>query len=111
MARLMPTEADIVADTPTPADIDRLVHEPARLLILTVLTNAEEADFVFLLRTTGLTRGNLSTHLTKLESAEYVSSTRTYDTSPRTTYRLTDAGSGAIADYVATMEATLAGLR
>jgi DNA-binding MarR family transcriptional regulator len=52
--------------------LDRLVHEPARLAILTVLSSVEEADFVFLQRTTGLTKGNLSSHLTKLEDAGLV---------------------------------------
>ncbi|HJT54209.1 MAG TPA: transcriptional regulator [Candidatus Angelobacter sp.] len=53
-------------------DLDRVVHEPARLAILTVLSSCEEADFTFLLRVTGLTNGNLSTHLTKLEGAGLV---------------------------------------
>lgn len=52
--------------------LDRLIHEPARLAILTVLSSVEEADFVFLQRTTGLTKGNLSSHLTKLEDAGLV---------------------------------------
>ncbi len=49
--------------------IDRLIHEPARLAILTVLSSVKDADFVFLQRATGLTKGNLSSHLTKLEDA------------------------------------------
>jgi len=53
--------------------IDRLVHEPARLSILAVLNVVDRADFTFLLRQTGLTRGNLSSHLSKLEEASYVS--------------------------------------
>jgi DNA-binding transcriptional ArsR family regulator len=52
--------------------LDRLVHEPGRLAILTVLSSIADADFVFLLRTTGLTKGNLSSHLTKLEEAGLV---------------------------------------
>jgi DNA-binding transcriptional ArsR family regulator len=51
---------------------DRLVHEPARLAILTILLSVKEADFVFLQRTTGLSKGNLSSHLTKLEEGELV---------------------------------------
>jgi DNA-binding transcriptional ArsR family regulator len=46
---------------------DRLVHEPGRLAILTILLSVKEADFVFLQRTTGLSKGNLSSHLSKLE--------------------------------------------
>jgi DNA-binding transcriptional ArsR family regulator len=52
--------------------LDRLIHAPGRLAILTVLSSVEEADFVFLLRTTGLTKGNLSSHLTRLEEAGLV---------------------------------------
>ncbi|HVH93361.1 MAG: transcriptional regulator [Nocardioidaceae bacterium] len=56
-----------------PADpdlnLDRLVHEPGRLAILTVLSSIKSADFTFLQQTTGLTKGNLSSHLTKLEEA------------------------------------------
>jgi DNA-binding MarR family transcriptional regulator len=54
-------------------DLDRVVHEPARLAILTVLSSCAEADFTFLLRVTGLTNGNLSAHLSKLEAAGLVS--------------------------------------
>jgi DNA-binding MarR family transcriptional regulator len=61
---------------PEPSDdelvLDRLVHEPGRLAILTVLSSVKAADFVFLQRATGLTKGNLSSHLTKLESAGLV---------------------------------------
>jgi DNA-binding MarR family transcriptional regulator len=52
--------------------LDRLIHEPARLAIMTVLSSVKSADFVFLQRTTGLTKGNLSSHLTKLEEAGLV---------------------------------------
>jgi DNA-binding MarR family transcriptional regulator len=52
--------------------IDRLIHEPGRLAILTVLSSVTNADFVFLQRTTGLTKGNLSSHLSKLEEAGLV---------------------------------------
>jgi DNA-binding transcriptional ArsR family regulator len=52
--------------------LDRLIHEPARLAIMTVLSSVKSADFVFLQRTTGLTKGNLSSHLSKLEEAGLV---------------------------------------
>jgi DNA-binding MarR family transcriptional regulator len=52
--------------------LDRLIHEPGRLAILTVLSSVKSADFVFLQRTTALTKGNLSSHLTKLEEAGLV---------------------------------------
>ena len=52
--------------------LDRLIHEPGRLAILTVLSSASDADFLFVQRATGLTKGNLSSHLTKLEDAGLV---------------------------------------
>jgi DNA-binding transcriptional ArsR family regulator len=52
--------------------LDRLIHEPGRLAILTVLSSVQDADFVFLQRATGLTKGNLSSHLTRLEDAGLV---------------------------------------
>ncbi len=55
-----------------PEELDRLIHEPGRLAILTVLSSLKTADFVFLGRATGLTNGNLSSHLTKLEEAGLV---------------------------------------
>ena len=54
-------------------ELDRVIHEPARLLIVALLSRLEEADFLYLLRETGLTKGNLFTHLAKLESSGYVS--------------------------------------
>jgi DNA-binding transcriptional ArsR family regulator len=57
----------------TLADLNRVVHEPARLAILTVLANCESADFTFLGSATGLTRGNLSVQLTRLEEARLIS--------------------------------------
>jgi DNA-binding transcriptional ArsR family regulator len=54
------------------AGIDRLIHEPARMLIMSLLAVVESADFLFLQRQTGLTAGNLSSHLSRLEEAGYV---------------------------------------
>jgi DNA-binding transcriptional ArsR family regulator len=54
---------------PDDLELDRLVHEPGRLAILTVLSSVSSADFTFLLQVTGLTKGNLSSHLSKLEDA------------------------------------------
>jgi DNA-binding transcriptional ArsR family regulator len=56
-----------MADHDPDLNLDRLVHEPGRLAILTVLSSISSADFTFLQRATGLTKGNLSSHLTKLE--------------------------------------------
>jgi DNA-binding MarR family transcriptional regulator len=82
------------------ADIDRLVHEPARLMILTILYVVESADFVYLMRQTGLTKGNLSSHLSKLEAAGYVDVKKEFvDKIPRTLLRLTDDGREAFQAY------------
>lgn len=54
------------------AEIDRVIHAPARLMVLTYLYVVESADYIFLMQLTGLTWGNISTHLRKLEEAGYV---------------------------------------
>jgi len=73
--------------------LDRLIHEPGRLAILTVLSSVSDADFVFLQRTTGLTKGNLSSHLTKLEDAGLVEiSKRFINRRPNTNVALTPVG-------------------
>ena len=56
----------------TLAELNRVVHEPARLAILTVLASCESADFTFLEAATGLTKGNLSVQLTRLEEAALI---------------------------------------
>lgn len=87
------------ADAP-PAGLDRLVHEPARLLIMTHLAAVKEADFAYLLRMTALTKGNLSTHLTKLEDEGYVTIAKTFEGKmPRTVAKLTKAGKTALGAY------------
>ena len=80
--------------------VDKLIHEPARMVICAILYAAKEADFLFLLRETGLTRGNLSSHLSRLEKAEYVTITKTFEgKTPRTTAALTDDGRTAFGAY------------
>jgi DNA-binding transcriptional ArsR family regulator len=59
-------------------DLDRVIHEPARLLIVALLAGVKEADFLWVMRESGLTKGNLSGHLTRLESAGYVEIEKTY---------------------------------
>jgi len=81
-------------------EVDRLVHEPARLLIMTILTVVESADFLYLQRETGLTKGNLSSHLSKLEAAGYVEITKTYRGKiPLTVCELTGPGEYAFTNY------------
>ena len=81
-------------------ELDRLIHEPARLLIVTILSAAASADFLFLQRETGLTRGNLSAHLSKLEEAGYVRIEKTFKGKlPLTVCKLTPAGQKALLQY------------
>ena len=88
--------------------IDRLVHEPARLLILAYLSVVESADFLFLMNQTNLTRGNLSSHLSKLESAGYVEIKKEFvDKIPRTLLRLTEKGGNAFHEYRRNMKKAL----
>jgi DNA-binding MarR family transcriptional regulator len=94
--------ADASEKLPAP---NRIVHEPARLAILTVLSSCDSADFLFLEQVTGLSRGNLSVQLTNLEAAGLVEirkelvGKRTY-----TMVTLTDEGRAEIQDYWETME-------
>lgn len=82
------------------ADIDRTIHAPARLMILAVLHVVESADFTFLMHQTGLTRGNLSTHLNRLEEEGYIRVKKEFvQRVPRTLIRLTDKGRTAIQAY------------
>jgi DNA-binding MarR family transcriptional regulator len=82
------------------AEIDRLIHEPARTMIVAILHAVDSADFLYLQRETGLTKGNLSAHLGKLEEAGYVAIEKTYRGKiPLTLCRLTDAGRQAFEDY------------
>jgi len=82
------------------AGIDQIIHAPARLMVLTYLYVVESADFVFLLRMTGLTWGNLSTHLAKLEEAGYVVAQKGFrGKKPYTVIRLTDRGRSAFREY------------
>ncbi len=81
-------------------DLDRLIHEPARLLIVTILASVASADFLFLQRETGLTKGNLSAHLSKLEEAGYVKIEKTFKGKlPLTVCKLTPAGKKALTQY------------
>jgi DNA-binding transcriptional ArsR family regulator len=80
--------------------LDRLVHEPGRLAILTVLSSVSDADFLFLQRTTGLTKGNLSSHLAKLEEAGLVTIEKRFvRKKPNTRVALTSPGRQRVARH------------
>ena len=86
-------------------ELDRVVNEPARLAILVALYELKEADFVFLHRITNITRGNLSSHLKKLEEAGYVEIEKKFvGKRPMTIVRLTNEGRKALTRYFETMQ-------
>jgi DNA-binding transcriptional ArsR family regulator len=87
-------------------EIDRIVHEPARLAILTVLASCEEADFLFLERATKLSRGNLSVQLSRLEEACVIEIEKTIERKRTlTTARLTEQGRRTLDTYWKSMNA------
>jgi DNA-binding MarR family transcriptional regulator len=89
-------------------NIDRLVHSPARLAILTYLSVVEEGDAVYLLNQTGLTWGNLSANVTRLQEAGYVEVGKEFrDKKPHTLLKLTDSGRKAFHDYQNKMKGLL----
>lgn len=81
-------------------ELDRLIHEPARLKIMAYLSVLESADFTFLVSRLGLTMGNLSAHLSKLQEAGYVEVEKGYkDNRPHTEISLTEEGMEAFQSY------------
>lgn len=90
------------------ADIDQVIHAPARLMVLTYLYVVESADYVFLRRLTGLTWGNLSTHLSRLEAAGYIEINKGFEgRKPHTTISLTRQGRTAFREYKHSMQQVL----
>jgi DNA-binding transcriptional ArsR family regulator len=90
-------------------DLDRVIHEPARLMLVALLSGVREADFLWLLRESSLTKGNLSSHLARLEEAGYVEVQKTFKGKiPLTVIRLTRAGKAAFDGYKKTMKGLLA---
>lgn len=89
-------------------DVDRIIHEPARLLIVSLLYVVDSADFLFLMNQSGLTRGNLSSHLIKLEEAGYVEIRKEFvKKMPRTMLMLTEPGRKAFNQYRKKMKQAL----
>lgn len=94
--------------TPARGEIDRVLHEPARLMIMANLCVLESADYTFLMTQTGLTWGNLSSHLSKLEEAGYIQVEKTFvERKPHTMLRATDPGRQAFMQYRRQMLALL----
>ena len=101
---------------PTPfehlAELNRLVHEPSRLAILTALSACDKADFLFLANITGLTKGNLSSHLSKLADAGLVEIEKKFEGKTPVTYaRLTLEGKDALKEYWKRVDKVRAGIR
>jgi DNA-binding MarR family transcriptional regulator len=92
-------------------EIDKLIHEPARLLIMANLYVIESADFTYLMRQTDLTWGNLSSHMSKLEDAGYIEVTKEFKGKrPNTMLKLTSQGRAAFKQYRGQILEILAGL-
>ncbi len=107
----MPESSGQGGDQKPIAEIDKLIHEPARLLIMAYLYVVESADFVFLVRQTGLTWGNLSAHLSKLEAAGYVDIVKEFvGKKPHTMLNLTEEGCAAFREYRQNMKQVLGNL-
>ena len=88
--------------------LDRVIHEPARLMLVALLSAVESADFIYLLKESDLTKGNLSVHLSKLEEAGYVEAEKTFrGKMPHTEYRLTSKGKSAFDQYRKSLSSAL----
>lgn len=102
------TSAEKSSDLHPLAEIDKIIHAPARLMVLTYLYVVEHADYVFLSNLTGLTWGNLATHLNKLEEAGYLEIEKKFvGKKPHSVVRMTEQGRGAFKAYKDQMQAVL----
>ena len=93
------------------SQLNRTIHEPARLAILSILFVTDGADFLFLGKQAKLTKGNLSAHLGKLEDADLVEIEKSYvGKIPRTICRITDTGRIAFQAYLDQLKETIGSL-
>lgn len=82
------------------AGLDRVIHEPGRLMIVALLFAVDRADFLYLQHETDMNKGTLSSHISRLEEAHYVEVLKTYRGKvPQTLLRLTTAGRKAFEQY------------
>jgi DNA-binding transcriptional ArsR family regulator len=96
---------NIAGETKEIMSLDRMVHEPSRLAILTILRRTSGADYLFIRRLTGLSKGNLSNHLAKLEGTRLVKIGKHFEgKKPVTTVALTEEGRETIDAYWSKME-------
>ncbi len=102
-----PAEPDDNAANPI-RSIDKMIHEPARYMLMAHLYVVESADFLFLMKQTGLTRGNLSSHMSKLEKAGYIRVVKEFmGRKPHTMLKLKGKGRRAFEDYRRNMKLVL----
>jgi DNA-binding HxlR family transcriptional regulator len=95
-----------------PADLDRLIHERVRLGIVSALAVNRSLTFNELKAMLKTTDGNLSVHARKLEEADYIVCTKSFDGRlPKTEYRLTASGRKALERYLNHMEALIRATR
>lgn len=99
---------DVPASVASHGEIDRLIHEPARFQVMALLYVVESADFTFIMNQLGLTWGNLSAHITKLEEGGYVAVEKGFKGKrPQTMLSLTKEGRKAFQTYRQTMKQML----
>jgi DNA-binding MarR family transcriptional regulator len=97
---MTPKKNKTSSDIQNITSVDKLIHEPARLNIMTRLYVVESADFLFMMRQTGLTFGNLSAHMSKLEEAGYIEIIKEFvGKKPHTMLKLTEKGRRAFDEY------------
>ncbi|KYK33511.1 MAG: transcriptional regulator [Thermoplasmatales archaeon SG8-52-3] len=97
---MTPKKNKFVNDIKHVSAIDKIIHEPARLNIMVHLYVVESADFLFLMRQTNLTFGNLSSHMSKLERAGYIEIRKEFiGKKPHTMLKLTEKGRHAFEEY------------
>jgi DNA-binding MarR family transcriptional regulator len=90
----------MINQVPSLKEVDRLVHEPSRSIILAILNVVPQADFLYLQRETELTKGNLTIHLSKLESAGFIQIEKKYfEKRPLTVCKITHKGRKAFETY------------
>ncbi len=90
------------------SELDRVIHEPSRLMLVALLSAVDSADFLFLLKESRLTKGNLSVHLTRLEEAGYLTVKKSFRGKiPHTEFRLTPKGRAAFEEYRKSMGSIL----
>ena len=89
-------------------ELDPVIHGKLRLAVLSLLTTVEQAEFTWLRARTGSTDGNLGAQLARLEEAGYIGVDKRFvERKPQSTYRLTDTGRKALAEYVQALKQLL----